>query len=143
MLRKILKNVQRPLIDFPNLKKSRKPSTYLMAPEGFCTYEPAQISPVFDVSAADLAAAFEALILGKPNTEKLSETPIDGDRQMDYVQYSKTIGFPDTITIRFMEVEENRSTMAIYSRSHYGYRDFGVNRKRIVEWMKLLTAQVS
>ncbi|MBL4907022.1 MAG: DUF1499 domain-containing protein [Sneathiella sp.] len=143
MLRKILKNVRRPLIDFENLQKSRKPNTYLMAPKELCPISPAVESPVFDVNARDLATFFETVAKSMLNTEKLSEVQVEGNRQMDFVQYSKVIGFPDTITVRFMEVSESKSTLAIYSRSHYGYRDFGVNRKRVQAWMRQLQETVA
>lgn len=142
MLRKILKNVRRPLIDFPALKKSRKPNTHLMAPIDFCGYTPDEISPVFNVDKETLQERFEKTIMAEPNTEKLGATEIDGDNQLDFVQFSKMIGFPDTITVRFMAAGDGHSTVAMYSRSHYGIRDFGVNRKRVQSWIHLLKIEL-
>lgn len=138
MLRKILKNVHRPLIDFPALKKSRKPNTHLMGPVDFCGYTPDEVSPVFNVDKKNMQERFEKIILAEPNTEKLDTSEIDGDNQLDFVQFSRMIGFPDTITIRFMSAGEKHSTLVMYSRSHYGIRDFGVNRKRVQNWIHLL-----
>ncbi|PHQ69028.1 MAG: hypothetical protein COB93_09065, partial [Sneathiella sp.] len=59
MLKSLLKNVQRPEIDFSALKKPRKPNSYLMCPKDYCLYAPKHESPVFDVDAAELAATFE------------------------------------------------------------------------------------
>jgi uncharacterized protein (DUF1499 family) len=45
------------------------------------------------------------------------------------------MGFPDTISALFRSEEEGRSTLAVYSRSQYGYWDFGVNRRRVLTWL--------
>ena len=68
-------------------------------------------------------------------------TQLNGDSgllQYDMVQRSKIVGFPDTVTVRFIPLGPDRSTLAIYSRSHYGRRDFGVNRERITDWLSKL-----
>ncbi len=143
MLKNFLKNVQRPEIDFPGLKKPRKPNTYLMSPKDYCGYSAKDESPVFDIPASDLAAAFEKMALGELRTEKVSQTEIDGEIQADYVQFSALIGYPDTITVRFIALPEDQSTLAIFSRAHYGYRDFGVNEGRIKDWMTKLQAAIN
>lgn len=143
MLQKVLKNVKRPTIDFKTLKKSRKPNTYLVAPTGFCSFSPKEESPAFKISVDRLAILFEEIVLSSPNTEKLSGMETEGDMQIEFVQYSKGLGFPDTITVRFMDAGEGQSTLAIYSRSHYGVRDFGVNKKRVKTWMRKLKDKVA
>jgi uncharacterized protein (DUF1499 family) len=142
MLKKLLKNVQRPEIDFSSLKKPRKPNTYLMAPENYCQYTPNAIGPVFEIPASDLAQVFETAALTEPRTEKLSQLDVQGDIQADYVQYSALIGYPDTITVRFINLGEKTSTLAVFSRAHYGYRDFGVNAARIKHWMTKVSAAI-
>ena len=69
-----------------------------------------------------------------------SVTPLADHKgvQFDYVQRSPRFRFPDIITVRFIPVSPSRSTLAIYSRSVYGRRDFGVNEKRVQEWMALI-----
>ncbi len=138
MLKSILKNVRRPQIEFSSLQKPRKPNAYLMAPKGLCGFEPGEESPVLEIGSEDLAEAFDAVLLSMPHTEKVSDVYIGSDRQVDYVQYSAKIGFPDTITVRFLKVGPDTSTLAIFSRAHYGYRDFGVNRKRVRSLMTAL-----
>ena len=138
MLKNLLKNVQRPELDFSSLEKPRKPNTYLMSPPDYCQYPPKTISPIFEISVVDLAASFEMIALAEPRTEKLSSREIRNDLQVDYVQYSKLIGYPDTITVRFIDLGEGRSTLAVFSRAHYGYRDFGVNEARVKDWMRKL-----
>ncbi|MEX1035350.1 MAG: DUF1499 domain-containing protein [Sneathiella sp.] len=138
MLKNLLKNVQRPELDFSTLKKPRKPNTYLMSPPDYCLYPPKTISPIFDIPVQDLAATFEGMALSEPRTEKLTSREMGADLQVDYVQYSKLIGYPDTITARFIDLGEGNSTLAVFSRAHYGYRDFGVNEARVKDWMRKL-----
>jgi uncharacterized protein (DUF1499 family) len=138
MLKNLLKNVQRPELDFSSLEKPRKPNTYLMSPPDYCQYPPKTISPIFEIGVAELATSFEAIALAEPRTEKLGSREVGKDLQVDYVQFSKLIGYPDTITVRFIDLGAAGSTLAVFSRAHYGYRDFGVNEARIKDWMRKL-----
>ncbi|USG61870.1 DUF1499 domain-containing protein [Sneathiella marina] len=142
MLKNILKNVQRPDIDFAGLKKPRKPNSYLMCPRDYCLYPGKDVSPEFNIPAQQLAHLFEKMALAQDRTEKISETDKQGDVQMDFVQYSALIGYPDTITVRFIELTDETSTLAIFSRAHYGYRDFNVNENRIKNWMEKLRSSL-
>jgi len=134
MLRNLLKNVRRPVIDFETYRKPRKPNIYVVAPEGLCQFTPHMMSPEFDIPVAELIESFEEVFFALPNTEFLTERLTgqnDQDIQKEYVHYSRLIGFPDTITVRFMPLAEGRSSFALISRSHYGYRDLGVNKGRV------------
>ena len=46
--------------------------------------------------------------------------------------------FPDTVDVEVFPAGENQSTLAIYSRSLIGRKDFGVNRARITRWLAAL-----
>lgn len=131
MLRNVLKKINRSEIHFETLKKSRKPNSYLIAPEALCPFTPDEISPVFDVNKEALMQAFDHMVTAMPNTERVSIKSVTEKNQADYVQYSKGLGFPDTVTIQTLDAGDGKSTLAIYSRAHYGYRDFGVNKKRV------------
>ena len=109
-----------------------------MSPPDYCQYPPKTISPIFEIPAADLASSFDAVAMAEPRVEKLGAREIGNDLQVDYVQYSKLIGYPDTITSRFIDLGAGSSTLAVFSRAHYGYRDFGVNEGRIKDWMRKL-----
>jgi uncharacterized protein (DUF1499 family) len=52
------------------------------------------------------------------------------------------LGFPDTIVVRFLDLPDGRSTLAIYSRSRFGESDFGVNHARLERWLGKLTRYV-
>lgn len=60
-----------------------------------------------------------------------------------YVQRSALLGFRDTIVVRFFDLPEGKSTLAIYSRSQLGYSDLGVNRARIDHWLGKLAAEIA
>ena len=59
-------------------------------------------------------------------------------RRMVLVQHSAVLGFPDVITVEFVPVGPDRSSVALYSRARYGKLDFGVNRKRVERWISRL-----
>jgi uncharacterized protein (DUF1499 family) len=60
-----------------------------------------------------------------------------------YVQRSALLEFPDTIVLRYLEQPDNRSTVAMYSRSQLGRSDLGVNKARIERWIAKLSRQVA
>jgi uncharacterized protein (DUF1499 family) len=54
------------------------------------------------------------------------------------IQHSVLLRFPDVITVEFVALDADRSSLAIYSRARYGRGDFGVNRKRVQRWLSRL-----
>jgi uncharacterized protein (DUF1499 family) len=62
--------------------------------------------------------------------------------QIDYVQRTRLLRFPDLITVRFVPVDDTHSTVAIYSRSVWGKGDMGVNRARVEEWLARVRAKI-
>ncbi len=119
-------------VDFEDLQLTDKPNQFLLCPPGICTSH--ADSPVFDVSVDQLRERWREVVAAQPRLELLAE---DG-QQFDYVQRSARFRFPDIITVLFISVSPSQCTLAIYSRSIYGKSDFGVNRKRIEAWLKIL-----
>ncbi|WP_448215088.1 DUF1499 domain-containing protein [Endozoicomonas sp. 2B-B] len=128
------------VIDFETLKLHEKPNQYLVLPEGNFLAEPHQISPVLNVSVTELQERFSDLAQSQDKLEVLRTS--DDGQQVDYVQRTPFMGYPDTITVRFYSQGEDTSTLAIYSRSHYGYSDLGANKKRITLWLDNLKASL-
>lgn len=93
------------------------------------------VSEVRPLSAADLAARFDAAAMADARVSRLS----GGPEQLftTYVQRSALMGFPDYVSVRAVEVEGG-AALAIWSRSRYGYRDMGVNRARVERWLAAL-----
>jgi uncharacterized protein (DUF1499 family) len=64
---------------------------------------------------------------------------VDEDaKRSAYIQHSAVFRFPDIITVEFVPLDANRSSIAIFSHSRYGEHDFGKNRKRVERWLVLL-----
>jgi len=125
-------------MDFSRLRLRRTPNQYLVAPAAATADPPHRIAPVFDMPVEKLAANFRAGALEQPRTKLLSVSA-DG-RDLELVQRSAVFRFPDRISVRFLPHGDSQSTLIVYSRSRYGRRDFGVNRKRIDAWLAALGA---
>ena len=52
-------------------------------------------------------------------------------RRAVYIQHSPIFRFPDIVTVEFVALGPERSSVAVYSRSRYGGYDFAANRKRV------------
>ena len=118
--------------DFSSLERTGKPNDYLVCPEGFCAADSDDTSPVFEVPAARLQEEWTRVVLNEPRTTKVSS---EVGSQITYEQRSPLFRFPDFITAEFYPMGENQSTLAVYSRSYYGYWDLGVNRRRVQNWL--------
>jgi len=125
-------------VRFETLVLTSKPNQYLVCPPDLCTEAKAhQESPQFDRTADDLRVAFETVVLGSKAVTKMAES----EDTLDVVARTPFVRWPDWVTIRFIPLGENRSTLAIYSRSVYGSSDFGANKRRITNWLARLSAQ--
>ena len=123
-------------ISFPSLVLGPNPNQFLMCPVDFCGAPPHSVSPVFPVSVEALKKRWMEMLLSQPRIEfGLSNDP---DMQYEHIQRTKLMRFPDSITVKFITVSQDQSTLAIYSRSHYGKSDFGVNETRIRSWLELI-----
>jgi len=125
-------------IDFATLELTPKPNQYLVCPPAVCAKAQTvhREAPIYPASVAELISAFLGVV-GKQ--ERVSAGPSDlATYQFDFVQRSAIMRYPDTISVRFMPVDADHTTLAIYSRSHYGYSDMGVNKARIDLWLDQL-----
>ena len=57
---------------------------------------------------------------------------------MSYVQRTPRLRLPDYITVKFIKLGEEFSTVAIFSRSRFGYGDLGLNETRTMQWLSTL-----
>lgn len=90
-------------------------------------------SPVFDMTPEALMTAFQRMALAQPNTTLLGER----DGFATYVQRTKLVAYPDYISVRAVPAAGG-SQLYVYSRSRYGRSDFGVNKTRVLAWLKKL-----
>lgn len=129
--------VKRERVVFEELRLPASPNQYLVCPPGFCrNAKPHAEAPVFEMPPQQLRERWMERIATLPLVERLgSDAALE---QYDFEALTPLARFPDTITVRFLPAGEGRSTLAIYSRSHYGRNDFGANSKRIQAWLALL-----
>jgi uncharacterized protein (DUF1499 family) len=137
----LLGEIKREPVDFAQLRLKSSPNQYLVCPEGDCSGQAHAVAPDFSVSVDRLQAAWFAVVESQPSTEIIGRN--DAARQFDIETLTPLIGYPDTVTVRFIELASDRSTLMIYSRSHYGHSDLGANQKRIDRWLAEVTAQIS
>ncbi len=128
-----------PVVDFATLQRAPAPNQYLLCPKGMCVTETDGAAPVFDMTSEQLQVAWDEMLAEEPRVQVLRREV--SNKQVDYVQRTRLLHFPDIITVRFVPVDDAHSTLAIYSRSVYGKGDFGVNRERIEHWLAKLKAR--
>ena len=123
--------------DFATLRKTSRPNQFLVLPPGVGVEEPDLVAPEFGVPAARLAVLWRTKVaIGSDVTERRWDAAtLTGE----YIERSKLMRYPDLITVQFRPLDATRSTLAIYSRSVYGYSDRGVNQRRVRHWLDRLS----
>jgi uncharacterized protein (DUF1499 family) len=107
-----------------------KRNNFKVSPEGD---DKVHKSLVFGMSAAELMTNFQKMALEQPDTVLLGER----DGFATFVQRTKLMQYPDYISVKAVDVEGG-SALFINSRSRFGYSDGGLNKKRILSWLKKL-----
>ena len=117
-------------INFKQFSRVKKPNNYLLAPKSYCLSSTVdEFSPVLNVGIKILYRLMKEIMVSLPRTVKVFE---DEQRyQLHYVQRSFLCRFPDIIYLQLISLNEQQSTLLIYSAACYGYSDFGVNKKRV------------
>jgi len=91
-------------------------------------------SPPFDKDADALMAAFDRAALDTPRVTVLAGSV--ADRHVTYIARSALFGFPDYISVRALpDAGGDGARLAVYSRLRFGYDDFGVNARRLDDWL--------
>ncbi|HVC63249.1 MAG TPA: DUF1499 domain-containing protein [Acetobacteraceae bacterium] len=124
-----------PPMDFAQFVRPASPNTALAAPAGFRP-APDLVTPTYHVPAPALFAAIRAVAAAQPGTYQAADYP---DRLQDHwVARSAVFNFPDLVTAQVAPAGADAATLVLYSRSVYGYGDFGANRKRLAAWLAAL-----
>ncbi len=122
-------------IDINHIERPASPNTALAAPADF-TPKPDIATPRYAVSARHLYESVLAAAGSQPRTFVASD---DKARlQAQFVARSAWFNFPDLIVAQVNPAGPDASTLVLYSRSVYGYGDFGVNRARVTTWLTAL-----
>jgi len=124
------------MTDFSRLRLRKNRNQYLIAPRGYTADAPHRVAPVFDRPVQQLAGDFRRHALTQTGVT-LKDVSIDG-RVLELIHRSRLLKFSSRISAMFMPVGEDRSTLAVYSRSQYGRRS--TSRKRIDDWLAAIGA---
>jgi uncharacterized protein (DUF1499 family) len=125
-------------VDFATLRRRASPNDALVCPSGHCPLaKPDREPKIYDMTAAELSTRLMRIALAEPDTGMLHCDP-PCEARVRFVQYSRLMRFPDTIDVEIVPVGDDKSTLAIYSRSLVGHGDLGVNRARIERWLAAL-----
>ena len=127
-------------VDFATLVPSKKPNSALFCPEDYCpNAERKSPSPIFDMPAATLKDKLFSIINAEPHIVQVANDV--QNHEYRFVQYTPLMRYPDTIRIKIIQLNDDQSTLAIFSESQIGRSDLSVNYKRINGWMDILEAQ--
>lgn len=126
-------------VDWQTVTRHATPNDALVCPAGRCpNARPDGEAKAYNMTPGDLLARLKGVALSEPRTRELDCEP-HCDRTARFVQYSRLMRFPDTIDVAVFPAGDN-ATLAIYSRSLIGSKDFGVNRARVRRWLAALDA---
>lgn len=124
-------------VDWATLTRHRTPNDALVCPAAHClNAKPDEEPRVYPLAPDALLARLKAVALAEPDTKELPGAP--GKSAARFVQYTQLMRYPDTIDVAVIPVGADRSTLALYSRSLVGRKDFGVNRARLTRWLAAL-----
>jgi len=117
-------------VDWATLTRHATPNDALICPAAHCPHAKPDTEPkVYPVAADQLLARVKQIALAESDTKEVPCGP-HRDRTARFVQYTRLMRYPDTIDVEVLPADEGRSTLAVYSRSLVGRKDFGVNHQR-------------
>jgi uncharacterized protein (DUF1499 family) len=123
-------------VDWATLRRHKTANDALVCPPGHCPDAlPDAEAAVYPVAPDELLARLKRVALAEPDTEELPAPRAGAAR---FLQRTRLMRFPDTIDAEVLPAADGRSTLALYSRSLVGRKDFGVNRKRLHRWLAAL-----
>lgn len=126
-------------LDFARFRKINRPNQCLALPAGFASVQPADVtSGVFTASIDQVRDAWLEVVRGATRVSGIRQ--LDG--QIEAIQRTPLVGFPDWITALPVDLGDGKASICVFSRSKFGYRDMGVNKKRVLEWLALLASKL-
>jgi uncharacterized protein (DUF1499 family) len=123
-------------VSIAELRSPLPKAGFVACPPDYCSAAKAIASPVFELPRDRLRDYWIEVISGEKRLVSVAANPEPW--RLVYIQHSPILRFPDIVTVEFVPLGPNRSSIAIYSRSRYGEYDFSKNRKRVERWLVLL-----
>lgn len=120
-------------VDIQALRTPLPPPSFLACPPNYCGAAARMTVPVFTLPWQALRDKWAQMIKEQPRIVPLGEAL--AGRRLNYIQHSSLFRFPDMVTVEFVPLGPDRSSLALYSRSRYGHYDFQQNRKRVETWL--------
>jgi len=113
-------------------------NSYLICPKDLCRGATDGEAAVYDVGVAGLS---RALFAYTDRHEGITMRKRDlMNWQFDLSEYATGENFPDVITVKFIPIGEDKSTVAIYSRSVIGSSDKAQQKERVDRWFRFIEA---
>lgn len=101
---------------------------FLLCPTDFCAAEtPHQVAPVLDITKDALLARLIQVTSQDITVDLISQ---EGDT-LTLLYRTPQVRWPDWVDIHVIAVSAEQSSLAIYSQSVYGRKDFGANATRV------------
>ncbi len=126
-------------LDFSRFKKIARPNQFLALPANFSSAQrPDATVGIFHASVDQVRDAWLEIVRGEPRMSGIRQ--LDG--QIEAVQRTALVGFPDWITAQPVDLGDGQASICVFSRSKFGLRDFGVNEKRGLAWLAQLAAKL-
>jgi len=123
-----------PRLDVARIERPATPNAALAAPAGW-TPKPDIVTLLYPLPEDRLLAAIAKVAVAQSRTFLAAAYP---DMQLHWVARSAVFNFPDLVMAQVIPHHPVGSTLLLYSRSVYGYGDFGVNRQRLTVWLAAL-----
>jgi uncharacterized protein (DUF1499 family) len=126
-------------VEFATLQQTSRPNQVLLCPANVCkAATPDMMPPVYAVSVDKLRDAFYQIVSQEAHAEQVA---VDAAEQTErYIIRTNLMRFPDTVRVKFIALDNDTSTLAIYSQAQIGYSDRGVNKARVQRWLNALDA---
>jgi uncharacterized protein (DUF1499 family) len=125
-------------LDFARFRKINRPNQCLALPAGFAAAQSADVtSGVFTASIDQVRDAWLEIVRGAGRVSGIRQ--LEG--QIEAIQRTPLVGFPDWIALP-VDLGNGKASICVFSRSKFGYRDMGVNKKRVLEWLALLASKL-
>jgi uncharacterized protein (DUF1499 family) len=124
-------------VDWTTLTRHATPNDALVCPPARCPNAQPDWEPkTYAMAPVELLTRLQQVAVAEPNVIKLPPAP-NRELVVRFIQRTRLMRYPDTIDIEVFPAGAG-STLAIYSRSLIGAKDFGVNRARIARWLAAL-----
>lgn len=127
--------------DLRAVKRPDSPNNYLICPKPLCGGAADEEGPMVDLPPEKVLVAALKVAAGEDNA---SPAEVDARvAQIVFIQRTPWLRFPDIVRIQAIPSVTGKTGVALYSRSVYGYYDFGANKARARRWMAAIQAELA